>query len=327
MAAASLSRTVLPTVRSVGTGTCRREAVAAALPPVAERVTAGLPPVGEKLVRLVRLVRPVRRLLTGGKVTDLVRSNLRTISRNQFLESVTCEFSNASLVDVESDGDANAFVLTIDDDYHEMLMKCSASGELLWSLPLPTERNSSGMTVAPDGTIFVVGNLTSACFIAKLTEDGDEMWMHTFGASAAGGCGLSRVVDDSDGNIYAAGTMAGEPFIAKYSSEGNELWSNRNASIKSISQWLAVTADGNSVIGGPSLNESVHGILQPVLVRFESGWQHALAYAVERCGNWIRRLVRRPRSTGNCGGRGPFSPSFSSDRTTPITRPSCARTY
>jgi hypothetical protein len=124
------------------------------------------------------------------------------------------------------------------------LARYSPSGELRWSLQTGGPNNDSplGVSVAPDGSIYVGGftdgdfasaNQGSAdVWLARFDADGNELWRRQFGGPA-----WDRGFDVTafDGGAYITGYTAStldagtdlggfDGFAARYDAEGNQQW-------------------------------------------------------------------------------------------------------
>ena len=130
-----------------------------------------------------------------------------------------------------------------------MVLKHSASGNLLWT----SERHVGGapqsMKVDASGNIFVA-NDSSKGEIVKLNAGGDFLWRVSVAAMQ-----IDHLALDSAGNLYAAGKITGGETwsvgVVKIDPEGNELWRSRFGAPRLTSGWpVGIAAQGTGVSVG-----------------------------------------------------------------------------
>jgi hypothetical protein len=153
--------------------------------------------------------------------------------------------------------------------------KYSASGDPVWIQQLGSspgyDERAAAVSADAEGNVFVAGhsfgsldtdNRGSAdAFVAKLSENGELLWLQQLGATGYDAAqGLSA---DLDGNVYVVGQLAGvlsggpgvvipgHPFVAKYSAAGERLWSLElmQAALGAATS-VSTDADGDAFIAG-----------------------------------------------------------------------------
>ena len=153
--------------------------------------------------------------------------------------------------------------------------KYSSAGEPIWcrqfgSSPGYDER-AAGVSAGADGSVFVAGHTfgglegdgqgSADAFVAKLSEQGELLWMHQLGGTDYDAAEAVRA--DGSGNVYVSGQMGGvlaggpgvvlpgHPFAAKYSSGGDLLWllELEEGALGSATS-VSTDGDGNAFIAG-----------------------------------------------------------------------------
>jgi hypothetical protein len=172
------------------------------------------------------------------------------------------------------------------------LIKCDASGNVLWANTSDGLGNMDGNAVTMDksGNIIVTGMfdgsditfgsitlpnagiLSSDIFIVKYNAAGEALWAKTAGGSGYESC--SEVVTDDSENLYFTGYFASSTinfgaislsnaggrdiFIAKYDASGNPVWAKSAAgSGDEIGVAMGIDAGNHLYLTGSSSSESI----------------------------------------------------------------------
>ena len=134
------------------------------------------------------------------------------------------------------------------------LSKYNPDGDVMWVYPLRTKGLDSGscLTIDAEGNCYMGGRTNGSlapnlnvktgdtqqdAFIAKISPEGNCMWIRQFGSALPDSA--CRVRLDKNGNCYVAGNTSGSidgntedrvgecPFVAKFDSTGQLVWFNQ----------------------------------------------------------------------------------------------------
>jgi arginine repressor len=152
--------------------------------------------------------------------------------------------------------------LTHDADI--LLVKTDSSGNQIWYKTFGGNAHdwAKDIIAAPDGGYLVCGSTQSYgqgsfdVFLMKIDEDGEQIWLKTFGGTEFEYG--EKLVSGADGNIYISATSAsfsedGKPdhFILKTDADGELIWSKTFGSDGSdYSTGLVATPDSGVVFTG-----------------------------------------------------------------------------
>lgn len=144
------------------------------------------------------------------------------------------------------------------------IVKTDKNGNKLWSKTYGGDKHDwcKDIIAAPDGGYFVSGSTQSFgagsfdIFLMKIDENGNELWMKTFGGSAFDYG--EKLQMGADGTIFIAGTSASyslnhkpDHFIIKTDIEGNEIWAETFGTDQSeYTTGLVATPDSGVVFTG-----------------------------------------------------------------------------
>ena len=215
--------------------------------------------------------------------------------------------------------------------YDIWLQKVSTSGSLQWAKNWggPYDQAASSVAIAPDDTIWVVGQSTGTLnlggtnivsgggnnnpdpFIGHFTANGDHMLSWRFGGP--NGNYANGVTVDASGNIYVCGTFSGvcdfgggqvsasggAGFVASWSASGVLRWSAiQDGDGYDAASFVALDASGNVYVAGDTGSSSINFGHGPVPNGTNSMW--LAKYTPSGSNVWARVLV--PNGNSNSGG-------------------------
>ncbi len=175
-------------------------------------------------------------------------------------------------------GTIGGFFNPTSSDYYNsnadiFIIKVNAAGEEIWTKTLGGEQHdwAKGIIAAPDGGYFICGSTQSEgagsfdMFLIKIDEDGNQLWLKTFGGPEFEYGEQVKLSEDN--NLFLLGTSASysadyktDHLLVKTDLDGNLIWSNNYGGTNSdYSSALVCTEDSGCVFTGWTLNGDFGG--------------------------------------------------------------------
>lgn len=138
------------------------------------------------------------------------------------------------------------------------LVKFSSNGDLVWQRIWdgPTREGASAVSVAGDGSVYVVGQTGSfssltTIFLLKFSSSGNLVWQELWSRNTNDfATGLAVA---GDGSIYVTGIILGgsDLVLLKFTPDGSLIWQrNWNGIGSDVAQGITVLTDGSVVVAG-----------------------------------------------------------------------------
>jgi len=171
------------------------------------------------------------------------------------------------------------FQYSLEFSYDFFVIKTNSEGDPEWTTRLTDEWGSGlgSITQTADRNYFLVGSGSShndgAAIIAKISSDGDSLWMRHYGGLLAK---LNSSVPNGSGGVYVAGTTSDsarfgsyDGYLVNIDEDGEELW-HRVYGGRSTDWFrdMVRTSDGGFAFAGETL--SFGNSLQFYLVKTDS---------------------------------------------------------